>query len=165
MIQIHVGDITALRLDAIVNAANHSLLGGGGVDGAIHAAAGPELAEYNLTLGGCPTGEARISPGFRLPAKWVISTVGPVWQGGGANEAQLLEGCYRSSLEIALKNGVKSIAFPSISTGVYKYPKSQAAEIALRVMHDYEDRFETIIACCFCEEDAKIYRASMASEA
>lgn len=165
MIQIHVGDITALRIDAIVNAANHALLGGGGVDGAIHAAAGPELAEYNLTLGGCPTGEARISPGFKLPAKWVISTVGPVWQGGGANEAQLLEACYRSSLEIALQNGVKSIAFPGISTGVYNYPKSQAAEIALKVMHDYEDRFETLIACCFSEEDAEIYRASMASEA
>jgi O-acetyl-ADP-ribose deacetylase (regulator of RNase III) len=159
MIEVQVGDITKLQVDAIVNAANESLLGGGGVDGAIHRAAGPELREYNRKLGSCPTGEARISPGFKLPAKHVISTVGPVWHGGGRGEPKLLEGCYRNSLDLALANGVRTIAFPGISTGVYGYPKHDAAEVAVKVMRDYEDKFDRIIACCFSESDAEIYRA------
>lgn len=159
MIEIHIGDITELQVDAVVNAANHSLLGGSGVDGAIHSAAGPELAEYNLTLGGCPTGDARISPGFNLLAKWVISTVGPVWRGGGGGEAEFLSACYRNSFEVALKNKVRSIAFPSVSTGMYRFPKQQAAQIALDVMRAEEGRFEKIIACCFSQQDADIYRA------
>jgi len=157
-VEVITGDITVLDVDAIVNAANHGLLGGGGVDGAIHRAAGPELREYNRRLGGCPTGEARISPGFRLPAKWVISTVGPVWSGGRRGEPELLAACYRNSLELALDNGVASIAFPAISTGVYGYPKEPAARIALKAMKAYEERFERIIACCFSDSDAEIYR-------
>jgi O-acetyl-ADP-ribose deacetylase (regulator of RNase III) len=158
MISVVVADITCLDVDAIVNAANSSLLGGGGVDGAIHRAAGPQLREYNETLGGCPTGEARISPGFGLPARHIISTVGPVWHGGQSGEPELLASCYRSSLELALENGVRRIAFPSISTGVYGYPKQQAAGIAVAVMREYEHRFDEIIACCFSEADADVYR-------
>lgn len=157
MIEVRVADITELAVDAIVNAANSSLMGGGGVDGAIHRAAGSNLKEYNRRHGGCPTGEARISPGFDLAAKHVISTVGPVWRGGDAGESQLLEGCYRNSFELALENGVKTIAFPAISTGVYGYPKEAAAEIAVRIMREYEQRFERIIACCFDQADAAIY--------
>ena len=141
MIEILQVDITTLAVDAIVNAANHSLLGGGGVDGAIHRAAGPELKQYNKSLGGCPTGEARISPGFNLPAKYVISTVGPVWHGGERSEARLLENAYRNSFLLALKNNVRSIAFPAISTGVYAYPKIEAARIALAVMKAFENKF------------------------
>jgi O-acetyl-ADP-ribose deacetylase (regulator of RNase III) len=158
MIEVQVGDITKLHVDAIVNAANESLLGGGGVDGAIHRAAGPELQAFNRKLGGCPTGEARISPGFKLPAKHVISTVGPVWHGGERGESKLLERCYRNSLALALENGLQTIAFPGISTGVYGYPKREAAQIAVKVMREYEDRFERIVACCFSESDAEIYR-------
>jgi O-acetyl-ADP-ribose deacetylase (regulator of RNase III) len=157
VIEIRVADITGLAVDAIVNAANSSLMGGGGVDGAIHRAAGPNLKEYNRRHGGCPTGQARISPGFDLPAKHVISTVGPVWQDGGAGEPELLRACYRNSLELAIEHGVRTIAFPGISTGVYGYPKPAAAAIALEVMRAYEDRFATIIACCFSEDDAQIY--------
>ena len=159
MIEILQADITTLQVDAIVNAANHSLLGGGGVDGAIHRAAGPELKEYNQTLGGCPTGEARLSPGFNLPAKHVISTVGPVWYGGERGEAELLENAYRNSLILALQHEIKSIAFPAISTGVYAYPKEQAARIALSVMKEYEDQFERIIAACHTTEDVAIYQS------
>ncbi len=159
MIEILQADITTLQVDAIVNAANHSLLGGGGVDGAIHRAAGPELKEYNQTLGGCPTGEARLSPGFNLPAKHVISTVGPVWYGGDRGEAELLENAYRNSLILALQHEIKSIAFPAISTGVYAYPKEQAARIALSVMKEYEDQFERIIAACHTTEDVAIYQS------
>ncbi len=158
MIELFQGDITQLEVDAIVNAANQSLLGGGGVDGAIHRAAGPQLREFNATLGGCRTGEAKLSPGFQLPARHVISTVGPVWHGGQQGEAELLADCYRNSLELALANNLHSIAFPSISTGVYGYPKDEAAQIALAMMREYETRFERIIAVTHGGEDTAIYR-------
>ena len=161
MIEILQADITTLRVDAIVNAANHSLLGGGGVDGAIHRAAGPELKQYNQKLGGCPTGEARLSPGFLLPAKYVISTVGPVWHGGNQGEAALLQSAYRNSLLLALQHDIKSIAFPAISTGVYGYPKEEAARIALGAMHEYQDKFERIIAACHSRADVAIYESVM----
>lgn len=157
MIQVKIGDITRLEVDAIVNAANNSLLGGGGVDGAIHRAAGPELLAFCRNVGGCPTGQARITPGFKLPARFVIHTVGPVWAGGDQGEAVLLESCYLESFRLALENNINSIAFPAISTGVYGYPRQQAAQIAVSVMRSYEDSFERIIACCFSERDAGIY--------
>lgn len=162
MIRVHQGDITRLEVDAIVNAANESLLGGGGVDGAIHRAAGPRLREYNRRHGGCLTGEARLSPGFDLPAKWVISTVGPVWRGGEEGEAALLESCYRSSFDLALENGLRTLAFPAIGTGVYGYPKDAATRIAVAVMREYEERFDEIIACCFSAADANLYRETLA---
>jgi len=158
MIEIVTADITGLQVDAIVNAANSSLLGGGGVDGAIHRAAGPLLLEYCRTLNGCRTGEARISPGFKLPARRVIHTVGPVWRDGRHYEPALLRACYRNSFEIALQNGVRTIAFPAISTGVYGYPKPAAARIAIEAMREYEHRFERIIACCYSAADATLYR-------
>jgi O-acetyl-ADP-ribose deacetylase (regulator of RNase III) len=157
MISVIQGDITTLQVDAIVNAANSTLLGGGGVDGAIHRAAGPDLLEYCKTLDGCPTGEARISPGFNLPAKWVIHTVGPIWYGGNAGEPEDLANCYRNSLEMARAKGIHTIAFPGISTGVYGYPKAKAAVIALRIMEEYESDFDEIICCCFSEADARLY--------
>ncbi len=163
MIEVIQGDITRLEVDAIVNAANESLLGGGGVDGAIHRAAGPELRKYNAKLGGCPAGEARISPGFRLPAKYVVSTVGPVWHGGNRGEPELLEACYRNSFELALENGIRTIAFPGISTGVYGYPKGQAAAIAVRNMREYENRFERIIACTHSDGDTALYDSLLKS--
>ena len=162
MITVQVGDITTLRVDAIVNAANSTLLGGGGVDGAIHRAAGPALLTACRGLGGCPPGEARITPGFRLPARWVIHTVGPVWHGGGRNEAGLLASAYRASLDLALANGVGTIAFPAISTGAYGFPKADAARIALMAMREYEPCLEEVIACCFSEADAELYRATLA---
>jgi O-acetyl-ADP-ribose deacetylase (regulator of RNase III) len=162
MIEVNVADITALQVDAIVNAANSRLLGGGGVDGAIHRAAGRELLAYCRTLGGCPTGEARITPGYNLPSRWVIHTVGPVWHGGGRGEAERLRACYESSFALALDNGIRTLAFPCISTGVYGYPKDQAAGIALAAMRSHEPRFERIIACCFSEGDADYYRRGLA---
>ena len=161
MIKVVQGDITALKVDAIVNAANSTLLGGGGVDGAIHRAAGPELKTYCEKLGGCPTGQAKITPGFKLLAKYVIHTVGPVWHDGKSQEATLLANCYRNSLELALKNGVKTIAFPSISTGAYGYPKEEAAKIAVSVMREYENKFSEIAACCFGDVDKKLYEKTL----
>jgi len=160
-IEIHKGDITKLSVDAIVNAANTSLLGGGGVDGAIHRAAGPELLEYNKKLGGCPTGEARISPGFNLPAKHVISTVGPVWNGGNRNEDELLANCYRNSLRIAFENNIKTIAFPSISTGVYRFPVERASKIAVKEVKDFLDKnpsIEKVIFVCFDDKTYDVYK-------
>lgn len=152
------GDITRLAVDAIVNAANSTLLGGGGVDGAIHRAAGPELLEACRLLGGCPTGEARITPGFLLPARWVIHTVGPVWQGGDKGEPLLLRACYEHSMALARSYGVRTIAFPAIGTGVYGYPKQTAAEIALEAMRRACGDFERIVACCFSAADLELYR-------
>jgi O-acetyl-ADP-ribose deacetylase (regulator of RNase III) len=159
-IEIIRTDITKLQVDAIVNAANTSLLGGGGVDGAIHRAAGPELLEECRTLNGCPIGEARITMGYMLPAKYVIHTVGPVWYGGKKNEDKLLASCYRTSLDLAIENGIKSIAFPNISTGVYHYPKSDAANIAIHEVSTFlskNKKVEKVIFAVFDEENYQIY--------
>jgi len=158
MLQILKADITTLKVDAIVNAANSSLLGGGGVDGAIHRAAGKELLDACRPLGGCEPGDAKITPGFKLPAKFVIHTVGPVWRDGRQGERDILQKCYRRSIEVALENNVRSIAFPAISTGVYGFPKKEAASIALPVLTGFVSSFDTIIACCHSADDVTIYR-------
>jgi O-acetyl-ADP-ribose deacetylase (regulator of RNase III) len=151
------GDITAEQVDAIVNAANTSLLGGGGVDGAIHRAAGPELLEACRRLGGCPTGEAKATPGFRLAARWVIHTVGPVWRGGDAGEAELLASCYRRSLEVAEELGARSVAFPAISTGVYGYPAEGAADIAVATLRSSPTSVELVRLVAFDDRTFRLY--------
>ena len=158
MIEIAVGDITGLDVDAIVNAANSSLMPGGGVDGAIHRAAGPELAQYTATLDGCETGQAKIAPGFNLKARHVLLTVGPVWRGGEAGEEALLASCYRNCCRLAKQEGVRSLAFPAISTGVYGYPKAEAAQVALEALRQHEADFDRLVCCCFSEQDAELYR-------
>jgi O-acetyl-ADP-ribose deacetylase len=164
MIRAIQADITTLAVDAIVNAANESLLGGGGVDGAIHRAAGPELLAACRKLHGCSTGEAKVTPGFNLAAKWVVHTVGPVWHGGRTGEPLLLASCYHKSIELARAHGARRVAFPSISAGVYGYPMEQAARIAVSVMRQYEEDFDEIIACCFSAADKAIYEEVLAAD-
>ena len=161
-IEIIQGDITKLQVDAIVNAANCSLLGGGGVDGAIHRAAGPELLQACIPFGGCKTGEARITPGFRLPAKFVIHTPGPIFNDGQHGEPELLASCYRNSLDLAEQNGCETVAFPAISTGVYGYPWKEATEVAIKTVRSYPVKsVKKVIFCCFSPEMEKIYRAAI----
>ncbi len=159
--KIHKGDITKLKVDAIVNAANTTLLGGGGVDGAIHRAAGKELLDECKKLNGCKTGEAKITKGYNLSAKYVIHTVGPVWNGGKHNEDELLASCYRNSLKLAVENGIKSIAFPAISTGVYRFPLERATKIAIDEVTKFlkeNDEIEKVIFVCFDDETRNTYQ-------
>jgi O-acetyl-ADP-ribose deacetylase (regulator of RNase III) len=164
-INVVEGDITRLEIQAIVNAANTTLMGGGGVDGAIHRAAGPGLLEECRTLGGCPTGEAKVTGGYRLPAEYVIHTVGPVYGGGNRGESDLLRSCYRESLRCAADKNITSIVFPCISTGAYRYPKEEACEIAVDEVLAWlneNDLPETVTFCCFGREDAELYRRRLA---
>ncbi len=164
-VEIVEGDITKQRVDAVVNAANTTLLGGGGVDGAIHRAAGPELLEECRALGGCPTGEARITKGYKLTAKWVIHTVGPVWRDGRNSEEELLTGCYRNSLALAGQKGVRTIAFPSISTGAYGFPMEKAARIAITEIRKFLERnssMEKVVLVCFGKSAFDVHRNAVA---
>lgn len=166
MIEIEIiqDDITKLQVDAIVNAANCSLLGGGGVDGAIHRAAGPELLKACIPLNGCETGKAKITPGFRLPAKFVIHTPGPIYQDGRHGEAELLESCYKSCLDLAEENGCATVAFPAISTGVYGYPWEAATDIAVKTVRNYPaQKVKKVIFCCFSAQMEEIYRQFVAA--
>lgn len=167
ILRVLTGDITRLDVDAIVNAANSSLLGGGGVDGAIHRAAGPQLLDECRTIGGCPAGEARITFGYKLPAHRIIHTVGPVWHDGSRGEDAILASAYRSSFELAAENGVHRIAFPAISTGIYGFPKARAAAIAAREGLEAAERgvFTEILFCCFSESDAGVYSKALRMEA
>jgi len=166
-IELVQGDITKLNVDAIVNAANKTLLGGGGVDGAIHRAAGPELLEECRGIGGCPTGEARITKGYNLPTKFIIHTVGPIWRGGHMDEIDHLRNAYRNSLSLATSNNIETIAFPNISTGVYGFPKESAAEIAIKVAKEFISKNtlpKKVIFVCFDDENFEIYREKLKEE-
>ncbi|HEY4281937.1 MAG TPA: O-acetyl-ADP-ribose deacetylase [Chthoniobacterales bacterium] len=161
----HRGDITELKVDAVVNAANTSLLGGGGVDGAIHRAAGPDLIAECRSLGGCPTGDAKITRGYNLPARFIIHTVGPVWRGGADSEPELLASCYRRSLELAVEHSLVTVAFPAISTGVYGFPRRPAAEIAVSTVRRFTESptsLQDVIFCCFSADDYRLYAELLA---
>ena len=163
-IEIIKADITKLKVDAIVNAANNSLLGGGGVDGAIHRAAGSKLLEYNRKLGGCETGEAKITPGFNLTAKFIIHTIEPIWNGGNSNEDNLLSNCYRNSLKLAVENKISTIAFPAISTGVYNFPLERATKIAIKQIKLFlskNEQIEKAIFVCFDDRTYNVYEKTM----